>query len=154
LFISVFVVFVAAFSFVKADDCVEIDPWMNIYSCEIWQECPAGAIVCACPDPYGDINTGFCWDPCPLIQETSNTYQCDYYQYCPVDGICACAWIIGANGACYPSVNPSSCSYSGKTINFWMSMQLYKTTTWACEQSTISCDDQWSTNLSNLNSSW
>jgi hypothetical protein len=26
LFISVFVVFVAAFSFVKADDCVEIDP--------------------------------------------------------------------------------------------------------------------------------
>lgn len=155
LILSILVFAIGVFSFVNAQSiCTEIAP--GLYSCEIWQECPSGAAACACPAPYWDVGSWeMCWDPCELMSWMTNLYQCDDYQYCPDGGICNCPSVgtISPYDACYPWSNPSACTYSGETIYPWMTMQLYKTTTWACEQESIVCDSNWSTGLSDLNSS-
>lgn len=144
-----------AFSFVNAQSaCVEVVSGSNLYSCEIWQQCPMDATVCACPNPYGDIYTwwAMCWNSCtPMVW---NLYQCNYYEFCPSGGTCDCNGSLDSYGACYPLTNPLSCVYSWLSKSPWQTMTLYKTITWACEQQTIQCDANFNTNLSNSIADW
>jgi len=151
LILSVLVLAMGVISFVNAQSsCSPVAP--NLYSCEIWQQCPFTADACSCTilDWWEFLPGDFCWNLCSNEWSTG-VFICNDFEYCPWGGLgCSCNGSpINPYEPCYPASNPSSCTYSWKTINSWLSMQLYKTTTWLCEQKTISCNSSWSVNLSN-----
>ena len=143
-----------AFSFVNAQ-CSQVGA-LNVYACEVWQQCPSTADACSCTIiDWWEFGPGdICWTGCSLI--STDVYNCTDFQYCPLDSsMCSCNGSpINPGDPCYPSTTLPDCVYSWLERYFLEFMTLYKTTTWACEQQTIQCDASFNTNLSTLIANW
>lgn len=152
LIFSVFLLAMAIFSFVRGEGCT-IDTIVDEYTCSPWQYCPSGQCICDVAWPWFVTSWNYCGEMCNYDSDTDE-YICNNWQHCPLSVTgCVCgADFVSPWGLC--GTSSSTCTYSWKTIFSWLSMQLYKTTTWACEQQTIQCDAYFNTNLSNSIANW